>query len=89
MSYVKKPCYFTCTLADACAYNLTINEINLRETSGGIICKHKEFSTIPQFVEFLAKNYGDRIAVGCVTPLKNEEKSTDEILSIFFSQIRR
>lgn len=66
------PLYFTCTLSEALHYNQIHHDVKVNKTQHGLICEHPEFGTITEFVDFLATQYGENLAVGSVTP----EKST-------------
>ncbi|RKF53582.1 Adenylate-forming reductase Nps10 [Golovinomyces cichoracearum] len=74
---IHRPNYFTCTLAEALKWNTAQEKVKTRQTDQGVICQHKEFQNITEFVDFLAKNYGQNLAIGCITPKKT---STYEVI---------
>ncbi|TQS38675.1 hypothetical protein Golomagni_00815 [Golovinomyces magnicellulatus] len=82
---IQRPNYFTCTLAEALEWNIAQEKVKALRTAQGVICEHKEFQNITEFVDFLAKNYGQNLAIGCITPKKTSTskviESTEEHLS--------
>jgi hypothetical protein len=82
--FSRKPSYFTCTLSEAHEYNQTVGVAIAHGTAQGIIYEHEAYSDISSFVRFLAKNYGQNLAVGCITPQqKHGDRYTEELLSAY------
>ena len=81
------PPYFTATLSQALAFNTSEHAIKTRTTPYGVIQCHSGFTSVPEFVDFLARERSDHLALGCASPSQSEVEGLSVFLSNFESKI--